>query len=175
MSDGGGARPRAPTLGRKLTFSLVVMVVVLGGAELALWLAGFRCPPVMGYPFEMDYHDPLHAKHPKRFWVPRPGTRQVNADGFRGPRGERPKPRDLLRVIVLGDSVAFGIGVAEDDTFPALLASLISAATAGRSEVLNLGVNGYNAYLESALFADIGASYEPDLVLLANRQDNSPP
>ena len=32
--------------------------------------------------------------------------------------------------------------------------------------VSNFGVSGYNAYLESALFADVGPAYEPDLVLV---------
>ena len=123
----------------------------------------------------------LHEARPDRPWLYglRPGVEKrlavsgqvryaINADGFRGRLYRRPKPPATFRILVLGDSLAFGYGVAEDETFPALLESLLAGAVPGRTvEVLNLGVNGYNAYTEAALFDDVGVTFEPDLVLVA--------
>jgi lysophospholipase L1-like esterase len=122
----------------------------------------------------------LHEFRPDRPWLYglRPGAEgrvaetgdalyRINADGFRGPRHARPKPAASFRVVVVGDSVAFGYGVAEADAFPRLLESrLAELAPAAGIEVVNLGVGGYNAWNEAELLADVGASYQPDLVLV---------
>lgn len=90
----------------------------------------------------------------------------VNADGFRdAPRAREPAP-GTFRIVVLGDSVAFGYGVAQDETFPSRLERRLAAASAVPIEVLNLAVNGYNPYTEAALFADVGRAYRPALVLV---------
>jgi len=93
-------------------------------------------------------------------------TYAINADGFRDrPRSPRPA-EGTFRIVVLGDSVAFGYGVAQDDTFPSQLERALSATSPVPVEVLNLGVNGYNPYTEAALFADVGRHYAPALVLV---------
>ena len=69
--------------------------------------------------------------------------------------------------------VAFGYGVEMQQTFPKRMEAQLearrsTARTAGAThiEVLNLGVSGYNPYTEAALLADVGPSYQPDLVLV---------
>jgi lysophospholipase L1-like esterase len=120
----------------------------------------------------------LHELRPDRPWLygMRPdavvesadGVRYaINADGFRGTRAARPKPAHTLRIAVLGDSVTFGYGVNELETYPALLGARLVNAVPGRDiDVLNLGVSGYNPYTEAALFAEVGAEYAPDVVLV---------
>jgi hypothetical protein len=120
----------------------------------------------------------LHELRPDRPWLygMRPGAEmrgpggvryQVNADGFRDHTYTRPKPGGTFRIVVLGHSVAFGWGVALEDTYPKLLeARLATLAPGKRLEVLNLGVSGYNAYTEAALFRDVGVGYQPDLVMV---------
>jgi lysophospholipase L1-like esterase len=120
----------------------------------------------------------LHEVRPDRPWIfgLRPGARsrisatgdvlyEVNADGFRGPLRTAAKPPGVFRVVVLGDSVAFGYGVAEADSFVRRMEALLSEAQP--VEVLNFGVGGYNPYNEAAQFADLGVAYAPDLVLVA--------
>jgi lysophospholipase L1-like esterase len=98
---------------------------------------------------------------------PTPVNYQINADGWRGRRYTRNKPPGAFRILVMGDSVAFGYGVAVEAAFPAQLEWLAAQrAPEARIEVLNLGVGGYNPYNEAALFADIGVALEPDLVLV---------
>ena len=120
----------------------------------------------------------LHELRPDRPWLYglRPGAEGsaangvryvVNADGFRDRRYARPKPPRTFRIVVLGDSIAFGYQVPVEDTFPKRLEARLAALGAGsRIEVLNLAVSGYNPYTEAALFADVGVGYQPDLVLV---------
>jgi lysophospholipase L1-like esterase len=116
----------------------------------------------------------LHEVRPGRPWLYglRPGARAtldvsgdveyvVNAQGFRDREYTRAKPAGVRRILVFGDSLAFGYGVALEDTFPKRLESLLGSGW----EVLNFGVGGYNPYNEAALLEDVGASFAPDLVL----------
>jgi len=91
----------------------------------------------------------------------------VNADGFRDHSYARPKPPGTFRILLLGHSVAFGWAVAMEQAYPKVLeAKLAELTTEPRIEVMNTSVCAYNAYSEAALFADIGASFEPDLVVV---------
>ena len=80
----------------------------------------------------------------------------TNALGLRGPEvGTKPAP-GAHRVLVLGDSVAFGFRLEHADTFPVRLEHELEARDEGWWEVLNAGVEGYNtanqlAYLRSSL------------------------
>jgi hypothetical protein len=154
--------------------SLLVLgaAVALGLAELALrlWL-----PP----PAVLDLRG-LHEFRPDKRWLYglRPGAEgrvaatgdvlyRINADGFRGPRHARPKPPGRVRVVVLGDSVAFGYAVDEASAFPRVLeARLAGLFPQAGFEVVNLGVGGYNAWNELELLRDVGLGYQPDLVLV---------
>jgi lysophospholipase L1-like esterase len=155
-----------------LLLAMLGLAVGLAAAELALRVSSFWLPSagLRG----------LHVVRPDRAWVYglRPGAEvrlevsgpvayRVNADGFRGRVYERPKAPDTFRIVVLGDSLAFGYGVAEGDSFPEALEALLEERIASPAlEVVNLGVGGYNPYNEAALFADVGGSYQPDLVLV---------
>ena len=44
---------------------------------------------------------------------------RINQDGFRGPRHARPKPDGAMRVVVMGDSIAFGYAVDGGERVPA--------------------------------------------------------
>ncbi len=88
-----------------------------------------------------------------------------NARGERGPERPLPKPRGVRRVVVLGDSQAWGLGVGDDETIAAQLERRLSAE-GERWEAVNLGVSGYGtdqAYLKYLLH---GARHEPDVVVL---------
>jgi len=93
---------------------------------------------------------------------------RTNADGFR----DRAFPDKLspkeLRVVVLGDSLVAGFGVADEEAFPRLLersaAGLVRSGPGPR--VLNLGVPGYNLEQTAAMAELCIARYRPRLVLL---------
>ena len=92
---------------------------------------------------------------------------RINAAGFRDREASVAKRPGVFRAVAIGDSLTFGYGVAFDDTWPRQLESrLAESGTVTPVEILNLGVSGYNAYTEAALFGDLGVSYAPDLVLV---------
>ena len=91
----------------------------------------------------------------------------VNSLGLRGPEVSRAKPAGDYRILVLGDSFALGVGVADDESFAALLPTRLRAVDGRRVQVLNAGVSSYApilSYLQlTTELGDLGA----DLVVLA--------
>lgn len=89
---------------------------------------------------------------------------KINSQGFRGPApSSNPATQ---RVIVLGDSIAFGNNLPLEDTFSfQLLQRLVSQ---GRDvEILNFAVGGYDTLQEVSLLEIRGLKYHPDLVVVA--------
>jgi hypothetical protein len=91
---------------------------------------------------------------------------RINSLGLRGPETTIQKPTDTWRMLVLGDSIAFGWGVPEDVTLEAQIGRELAARRRGAVEVLNAGVVMFNLEQERALFEDRGANLSPDAVLL---------
>lgn len=155
------ARPLAPATARVL-LALATLVLPLFALE-----RGAR-------PF-VERLTTLFQTDPVLGWRNRPGVTdtfwgepaRINAQGLRGPERARPKPPGLRRVLVLGDSVAFGLGLAEDrDTFPARLERALAARGAA-SECLNAGVCGWSTRQERLFLEREGEGWQPDLVLVA--------
>jgi lysophospholipase L1-like esterase len=91
---------------------------------------------------------------------------RTNAAGLRGPERPWKKPAGLRRVLVLGDSVAMGYGVREEDAFPAVLERELNREGSGRIEVINAGVAAYSTGQEVTYFLDEGIRYQPDAVVV---------
>jgi lysophospholipase L1-like esterase len=91
---------------------------------------------------------------------------RIDSLGLRGDEVAQPKPAGLRRILVLGDSVAFGWGVPEEVTFERRLAETLTARGKAKVEVLNAGVIMFNTVQERLLFDARGAALAPDLVLL---------
>jgi hypothetical protein len=105
---------------------------------------------------------------------------RINRDGLRGPDYVLAKPRNTLRVAVLGDSFTEAQQVAEQDTFCAVAQRRIQsvmpleAASADavaipfrRVEVMNFGCDGYGTAQELITLRDRVWRYSPDVVVLA--------
>lgn len=131
-------------------------------------------------PAQVSEQFDLHVLRPDRTWLygMRPGAAgrfhesgdvhyRVNADGFRDREYAQAKPDGVFRIIILGDSVAFGWGVDQADTFTERLeAKLSQQLPEPKIEVLNLGISGYNPYTQARLLEDVGVRYQPDLVIV---------
>ena len=91
----------------------------------------------------------------------------TNELGFRGPPTTVAKPPGVRRILGLGDSVMYGTGVSDDETFLALLPGLLRQRYPDESwEVINTGVPGYNTAMEVEVLAARGLALEPDLVVM---------
>jgi len=101
-------------------------------------------------------------------WHHRPGHRgvfagrevRINAKGLRGPDHPHRRTPGRRRVLVLGDSQAWGFGVGEEEVLAARLATTMGV------EVVNGGVSGFSTDQELLWLRDEGVRYRPDLVVL---------
>jgi lysophospholipase L1-like esterase len=91
----------------------------------------------------------------------------INGAGLRDDRELAPREPSTTRIMMLGDSVTFGFGVAQHETTAAQLEARLNADPNGRRfEVLNAGVGNYNTAMEVAAYLTHGRALEPDIVLL---------
>ena len=70
---------------------------------------------------------------------------------------------DTLRIMVVGDSLTYGVGIEKKFTYPAILQRLLS--TEFRVEVLNLGISGYQSEDTLENIKKFLPKLEPDLLI----------
>lgn len=114
---------------------------------------------------------------PELGWTPMPSVRvdyprygasfRTNSLGLRGPECSFARRPGIRRITVLGDSFAWGHGVGEGESFPERLERMLP-----NTEVLNLGVPGFNVRTEHRYFERVGVQFEPDIVLIALCQND---
>jgi hypothetical protein len=158
---------------------------VLGSLLLALAIAEgavrLICPQEVG---------PVRfACNPQLGEIPVPGQHGVrkfpgvytyrysnNSLGWRGRREYRPQKQTRYRVLFLGDSFTYGIGVNDDQTFPARVERELRADRLS-VEVMNAGCPGKGTDYELKLFQTVGYKFHPDLTVLCffcnDFQDNA--
>ncbi len=94
---------------------------------------------------------------------------KTNSYGMRDDEPIAGKPDSLIRIVVIGDSGAFGFGVSGSDTYSNVLERLLNASTADTNhqyEVLNLGVGGYSTRDEAIVLRYKALVWDPDLVIV---------
>ena len=167
-------------LGRKLAYAALAtsmaLGLVFGAAEL--WLRARYdgveeitgvVPWTLGEWEGLTYH--WDAYHPTLGWTNVPGYRSdrtvpfrvsINAQGIRAVREFAPAPPDgAARVILLGDSCAFGEEVNDGQTVAAHLGRRLAGA-----EVLNFGVHGYGLGQMVLRLEEEGFAFAPDHVVV---------
>jgi hypothetical protein len=92
--------------------------------------------------------------------------------GCRGVDRAIPLSPDSFRILALGGSETFGVGVHEADTFSSSLERMLNATTNSERgalsfEVVNCGVARYDARQARLFYELVVAEYQPHLVLLA--------
>ena len=97
----------------------------------------------------------------------------TNSKNLRDREYEFAKPDDGKRILVLGDSFAWGYGVANNDIFTEVLETRF-ARDQMPVEVINTGVSGWGTDQQYLFFANEGIKYTPDIVVLAFYLGNDP-
>lgn len=87
-------------------------------------------------------------------------TVSVNERGLRDELHSYERQNDTERILVLGDSFAWGYGVEATERFSQFLEGALEV------EVINAGVSGYSTDQEFLWYKNEGVKYETDLVIL---------
>jgi lysophospholipase L1-like esterase len=155
-------------------------VLLLGGAALALLLGESLVRALWPQPLRPAWDDEAYGvralrpglagrhRHPGAFDV----SVAINAQRFRGPREYAPRPpAGLERIVVLGDSMVFGWGAGDADTYPAQLERRLTDE--GRAvEVINAGFPGASLGEKLAWYESGVRVFHPGLVLLTLAGDD---
>ena len=123
-------------------------------------------------PLPLEMFDPLLG------WKNRPSFRNVgplfgadrvttNSNGARGLTDFPYHRSDRKRIVVIGDSFAFGQEVNDEETYAAMLGS-----TLGDTEVINLGVIGYGIDQMLLSVKSEALKYSPDLIIVGYISDD---
>jgi lysophospholipase L1-like esterase len=107
-------------------------------------------------------------------WICLPPTIiQINSYGFRDYEYSLEKSANTYRIIALGDSHTFGLGVNLTDSYPKILERLLNERNDNRKyEVLNFGNPGANLVEKIEFLKEKGISFNPDLVILQWSSDD---
>ena len=89
---------------------------------------------------------------------------QTNEDGLTPPASRRIKKKDLLRVMMFGDSTIVGRSLPQDKTVSALLENYLRGKGV-KVEVINAGVQGYSTDQVFLRMQELLPLYRPDIVI----------
>lgn len=182
------ARAKIVLLLRMLGVGAIAVVLVLAAGEVAIrLLAGEPAQEPAPQSAPAEAAGILSADpDPELAWIfpPRSEGRvwsgehvtEVRTDhlGLRNPTA-RSRPGTDTRIIVLGDSYAFGWGVREEEAFPRQLERMIRERYPGALiEVVNAGVPGYGLYQQRALLERILSDAPADIVVSTFSLANDP-
>jgi lysophospholipase L1-like esterase len=135
-------------------YATLIVLGFFGCVEVVLWWID-PAPTVRKRlilrAMDVDIEFPFMAPDDELFWSPRPGftgvfrgeSVRINSLGLRGRELRIPKPPGRRRLLTFGDSITFGYGVGDDDTYPAVLGHALAERG---MEVANAGVTGYTSF-----------------------------
>jgi lysophospholipase L1-like esterase len=154
--------------GKNLLALVLGTVFAVALAEIALiWLIP---PPAI-------FREPQpRFEHDERLgWKLRPGQHgftigepvTTNTLGLRSPELPTESSEGELRILILGDSNTFGLGVGQEETYPRRLEALLAARRgAGRVTVVNAGVPAYDTGQEVDLLERLLPVVNPSVVVI---------
>jgi len=153
---------------KKMGFSIIPLVVIVGGAELGLQASGWPTPTAAfehNEPFWVTEADLVnqttaHNEVEASFDV------TSNADGLRVPLHPREKGPNEWRIMTLGCSTTFGWGVDDPHSFPAQLQEQAKNAGLTDVSVINGGQPGYTSFQGRWLWEETLGHYSADVVLI---------
>jgi hypothetical protein len=147
--------------------SLTLSVVVLEAALRMFNLLGSAFyTEIRRYGHVMLPDQRLYYRNPVNFRGVFQGVEvSTNALGLRE-RPIAPKSPHRVRVLMLGDSVAFGWGVQVEDVASRQLERELLTRSGVDVETINSGVPGYNTLQEALFLQTYGDMVQPDMVLL---------
>lgn len=149
-----------------LSLIIISTIFALFMSEIALRLIGLKPLYVSPERDRFWKYDPLLG------WAHQPGQEgifetpqfrtlvRINENGLRDREHSYERQNEIERILVLGDSFAWGYGVEESERFSQRLEEALGA------EVINAGVSGYSTDQELLWYMNEGIKYETNIVIL---------
>lgn len=147
----------------RVGLSLASVLLTLACAEVALRIyhAAVRHSKAQDHPrplhivTDAPYLYGLNPEHP-----------EISSQGTRDDAVAIPKPPNTLRILVLGDSIAYGATLPKSDTFPNRMEQQLRSEL-GSVDVVNAAVMGYSPYNELQYYVTRGKTFDADIVVVA--------
>ncbi len=137
----------------------VVIRIIYPKGIPEVYPAMFENDPNTGYRLKANYT----GIHQHRDFVV---TYATNSSGFRDVNHSVKKEPGVYRILVLGDSMTFGVGTPMEETYPKVLEKFLNSREEGkRYEVINTAVPGYSTSQEYNFLMHAGMAYQPDMVI----------
>ncbi|MFC1597291.1 SGNH/GDSL hydrolase family protein [Planctomycetota bacterium] len=163
---------RAIRLRKKIVFSVIAVSGIFGWIEIVLRTIGVEDrvppPPIVARSIDRDIEFPFVAVDPFVFWRVTPGFRgdflgkpvAINSLGLRGPEISHTTRPDRTRILCFGDSITFGYGVGDRETYAYFLEECVGS---DKVEVVNCGVTGYTSFQVERRFRQLCAELPCDV------------
>jgi hypothetical protein len=161
-----------------LSISIVTIVLCLGTVELTgyLWERN-QAQKSLGWTLVASrrLHLKRHGTENQPYYLLQPNDDYLwegipvhtNSYGLRSDEFRVPKPEGTYRILNLGDSIALGWEVHQEDTYGKKLESMLNEQQSEQHyEVINAGIPGWNLESERNFLLQEGLRFQPDLVLL---------
>ena len=151
----------------RVLLAVVLAIILLAAVEITarISLTKFRG----GYPVGMYVYDSeLGFRYRANFTgsfqgIYRNITIRTNSEGFKD--YEHSGNSSAKKILAVGDSVAFGPGVMQEDSYPAQIEAILRLS--GKNvEVLNLGVDSYDFSQEKILSEREASAHSPSAILV---------
>lgn len=157
--------------------NLIINILLSAGSVFFIFLISelavrIFCPQVQTEPL-FQYNEDTITSLRKNATVISTGpeykvTYMMNSKGLRSPEYSYPKDKGIIRILGLGDSYTFGIGVEEKDTYLKKLEEMLAARfqKERKIEMINTGVGGWGTTQQLIYLQKEGLKYTPDLIIL---------
>ena len=167
---------RLVTVGMTTMIGLAIIAVILMRQERLVIDPRTHWPKLQSPPIYLE--EPGHELSGHRYlYDPQLGWRNIpnwkatshgrrltiNSFGLRDREYTLEKPAGVSRLLVLGDSYAWGYGVQDDEIFTEVMEDRL---TDKNWQVVNTGVSGWGTDQEYLFLTNEGFDYHPDVVLL---------
>ena len=150
-------------------------VLLLGAGVLAALLAGEWMCRKMGFDevYRQGLYSPVTDPELRYGLTPNHHSTSdgapvvINELGYRQPPFAANRTPDVFRIVCVGDSFTFGMGVRQEKSWPARLGTRLAPPPGySRVEVINAGVPGYNLKQYCRAVATQALDLQPDLILM---------
>jgi len=146
-----------------LFLASIIFIVIFIGAILEVYLR----IKYNNYHKEVQHRErcTIYSSNPRLIYELRPGKCGANSHGFYDHEYSYSKLDDAYRIVVIGDSIAYGLTVDSlNESFPKLLEKKLNSRDQ-RVDVITLAVPGYSTSQELVLLQEKALKYEPHIII----------